>query len=291
MRPTISAFVCLFLVSSALAQPRTPETNYGEPNGTFPSWQERVVFQLTNRARVEPATELAACASGNCPEAACYTAVAPLMWHYDLNQAARFHSLTLGTFPFFSHSTPCELFEDIDERFPGSSNGSFASSCSSSGSTTAGQRVNLFGAPYGGENIAAGRSTPHGTFYQWLHEASSTSGCGFTSQNGHRYNILRNAGPAMGVGHAQVSGSPYGNYWTQDFGGSGSIPKIPSGSHWTAEGLDRDPSAGDNSVEFWANWYDLDGGAPATATVVLDNVPLRGDAESREMSAPDDPRT
>jgi len=265
--------VSLLLVSSVLAQPKTPEPNYGEPNGTFPSWQERAVAQLTNRARVEPATELAACPAGQCQEAACYSAKAPLIWHYDLNQAARFHSLSMGMFPFFAHSTPCVLFSDIDTRFPGSSNGSFASSCSGSGTTTAGARVNLFGAAYGGENAAAGYSTPHSVFYGWLYETSTTSACGFTLQNGHRYNILSNNGPALGVGHAEVSGSPYGTYWTQDFGGSGSIPKIPSGSHWTATNRLRDPSGGDNNVEFWANWYDVAGGAPTTATVVLDNVP------------------
>ena len=283
MRMAIPAVLHFLLVFSVLAEQPAIELHYGEPNGTFPSWQERAISQLTNRARVEPAADLAACPPGNCAEAACYSPVAPLIWHYDLNQAARFHSLTMGTFPFFSHSTPCVLFPDIDTRFPGSSSGSFASSCSTSGTTTAGERVNLFGATYRAENIAAGNSTPRATFYQWLHERSTTSGCSFTGANGHRWTILRNVGPAMGAGHAQVSGSTYGNYWTQDFGGSGSIPKIPSGSHWTATNGFRNPSPGDNAVEFWANWYDVAGGAPTTATVVLDNVPTtmtraRGDA-------------
>jgi hypothetical protein len=276
MRLPVSAIVALCFLASfpTLAQPLTPAPEYGEPNGTFPSWQERVVAQLTNRARVEPAAELAACPAGQCLEAACYSPRAPLYWNYDLNQAARFHSLTMGKFPFFAHSTPCVLFADINTRFPGSSDGSFASSCSSSGTTTAGSRVNLFGAAYGGENAAAGYSTPHSAFYAWLYEPAGTSACGFTQQNGHRYNILTNGGPAAGVGHAQVGGSPYGTYWTQDFGGSGANEKIPSGSHWTATNHVRDPSGGDNNVEFWANWYDVAGGAPATATIVLDNVPI-----------------
>jgi uncharacterized protein YkwD len=273
MRLPISAMACVLLASSVVAQPLTPVPQYGEPtNGTFPSWQERAVAQLTNRARVEPAAELTPCPPGQCLEAACYLPTTPLIWNYDLNQSARFHSLTMGMFPFFAHDTPCVLFPDIDTRFPGSSNGSFASSCSSSGTTTAGSRVNLFGAAYGGENAAAGYSTPHAAFYGWLYETATTGACGFTFQNGHRYNILASGGPAGGVGHANVSGSPYGTYWTQDFGGSGSIPKIPSGSHWTAVNHLRDPSPGDNIAEFWANWYDA-AGAPATATVVLDNVP------------------
>jgi len=267
--------VCLLLVSPVVAQPAAVEANYGEPNGTFPSWQERAVAQLTNRARVEPATELAACPPGQCLEAACYSPTAPLFWYYDLNQSARFHSQTMGMFPFFAHDTPCVLFGDIDTRYPGSSNGSYASSCSSGeGTTTAHDRVNLFGAAYAGENAAAGYSTPHSVFYGWLYEPATTSACGFTFQHGHRNNILQNGGPALGVGYASVAGSPYGTYWTQDFGGSGSIPKIPSGSHWTAINHSRNPSVGDSSVEFWANWYDPAGGAPTTATVVLDNVPV-----------------
>jgi hypothetical protein len=81
-------------------------------------------------------------------------------------------------------------------------------------------------------------------------------------------------GPALGVGHAQVPGSPYGTYWTQDFGGSGAIPKIPSGSHWTAANHFRNPGAGDSNVEFWANWYDLAGGAPASAAVEASSAGL-----------------
>lgn len=272
MRSRLAA-VCLLVVSSALAQPLTPELQDGEPVGGFPSWQERTVAQLTNRARIAPATELAGCPAGQCLEAACYSPAAPLIWNYDLNQAARFHSLSMGMFPFFGHDTPCELFADIDTRFPGSSNGSFASSCSSSGTTFDSERVGLFGTGQSGENIAAGQYTPHSVFYAWLYESATTSSCGFTLQNGHRYNILTNRGPALGVGHANVSGSLYVNYWTQDFGGSGSIPKIPSASHWTAANRLRDPSPGDVNVEFWANWYDLAGGAPGTASVVLDNVP------------------
>lgn len=291
MRVPLSSIVCLLVAASpALAQPVTP--SYGEPNGTFPSWDERAAAELTNRARVEPATDLAACPPGQCLEAACYSATAPLYWNYDLNQSARFHSLTMGMFPFFAHDTPCVLFSDIDTRYPGTSDGSFASSCSGSGTTLSGARVSLFGAGSTGENIAAGAvySTPHGVFYGWLYEPAGTSACGFTLQNGHRYNILTNGGPAQGLGRAFVSGSPYGTYWTQDFGGTGASSKIPSGSHWTATNHLRDPSAGDNNVEFWTNWYDPAGGAPTTATVVLDNVPVvmartRGTANNGAYSA------
>lgn len=268
MRIPVVALACLLALSPALAQQLTPRADEGEPNGTFPNWEERAIAQLVNRARVEPAAELADCQG--CLEKACYSPVAPLIWNYDLNQAARFHSVSMGMFPFFAHDTPCALFSNIDARYPGTSDGSFASSCSGSGTTFAFVRVGMFGAGYAGENVAAGQSSPHAAFYAWLHETTDSSACGFSFSNGHRFNILT-SGPALGVGYAQVPGSPWGKYWTQDFGGFGPIPKIPSGSHWT-EGRFRDPSPGDNKVEFWANWYDP-AGAPGTATVVLDNVP------------------
>jgi len=289
MRFSIALFVSLVLVSPLAAQHLTPAANYGEPNGTFPNWEERAVAELTNRARVDPATELAACPPGQCLEAACYSSVAPLVWNYDLNQSARFHSLSMGMFPFNGHDTPCVLFTDIDSRFPGSSDGSVASSCSASGTTSADVRVGLFGGGFSGENIFPAYGTPHQVFYAWLYEVANTSVCGFTPANGHRYNILTN-GPALGVGHAQVTGSPYFNYWTQDFGGGGAIPKIPSGSHWTAKGHVRDATSNDNAVEFRANWYDLAGGGPVSAAVVLDGVSAamtrgRGTAANGAFSA------
>ena len=265
MRFFSTAFLC-FVVAPAIAQ------NYGDANGTFPNWQERAVQELTNRARADPATELSGCPSGQCLESGCYPAIAPVIWNYDLNQSSRFHSASMGRFPFFAHDTPCALFTDIDSRYPGSSTGSFASSCSASGTTVAQTRVNRFGAAFDGENIAAGGiyNTPQKAFYGWLYETATTSGCGFTLQNGHRYNILT-AGPALGVGYEYVSPSTYGSYWTQDFGGISATHKIPSGSHWTSVGHFRDPSAGDDSVEFWANWYDT--AAPTQASLILDGVP------------------
>jgi uncharacterized protein YkwD len=267
-----TAAVAISIASAAVAQHLVIQPNYGEPNGTFPNWQERVVAELTNRARSAPATDLAGCAS--CAEKACYSATAPVPWRYELNQSARFHSATMGMFPFFAHDTPCVLFTDIATRYPGTSDGSFASSCSGSGTTPAGTRVAYFAGGAGGENIAAGFASPFSVFYnQWLYEPTGDASCGFhgTLDNGHRYNILTN-GPALGVGYQFVSGAPYGGfYWTMDFGGGPAIPKIPSGSHWTSVNHTRDPQGMDSTVEFWANWYDA--AAPIAATVVLDGVP------------------
>ena len=289
MRFLSAAIVCLLISQAAVAQQRlVPELNYGEPNGLFPNWQERAVQELTNRARSAPATDLAGCPSGQCLDAACYPAIAPVFWLYDLNQSARFHSASMGRMAFFDHNTPCVLFSDIDARYPGTSDGSTASSCSGNGTTTPNVRIPEFGASFNAENIAAGGlyNTPDAVFYGWLYEPTASATCTSHGDNGHRYNMFH-AGPALGVGYEVVGGSPWGIYWTQDFGGSGTVPKIPSGSHWTSSGKLRDPSGGDNNVEFWANWFDTAG--PTTANLVLDGVPtamtrLRGTATNGAYS-------
>lgn len=39
------------------------------------------------------------------------------------------------------------------------------------------------------------------------------------TSTGHCTNIMKAGFKVIGVGQAYLSGSPYGNYWTQDFGG------------------------------------------------------------------------
>ncbi len=60
---------------------------------------------------------------------------------------------------------------------------------------------------YLGENIAAGYTTAQAVFDGW--KASS----------GHNANMLGTNYTAIGIGRHYVSGSPYGWYWTTDFGG------------------------------------------------------------------------
>ncbi|MBI1764861.1 MAG: VCBS repeat-containing protein [Acidobacteria bacterium] len=60
---------------------------------------------------------------------------------------------------------------------------------------------------YKGENIAAGNSTALATFNQWKNSA------------GHNQNMLTSAYTVMGIGRVAAPGSPYGYYWTNDFGG------------------------------------------------------------------------
>jgi len=58
------------------------------------------------------------------------------------------------------------------------------------------------------ENIAAGYSSPAAVVAGWMNSA------------GHRANILNGGLRHIGVGHAQRSGTQYGQYWSQSFGGS-----------------------------------------------------------------------
>jgi hypothetical protein len=48
----------------------------GEGTSGFPSWEERVLQEWVNRARVDPAMALAGCTQ--CGEAACYQPMTPL---------------------------------------------------------------------------------------------------------------------------------------------------------------------------------------------------------------------
>lgn len=57
-----------------------------------------------------------------------------------------------------------------------------------------------------GENVAAGYATPESVVDGWM------------ASPGHRANILSAAYAEMGVGYVADASSPYGTYWTVDFG-------------------------------------------------------------------------
>jgi uncharacterized protein YkwD len=71
------------------------------------------------------------------------------------------------------------------------------------------QRMAAFGYPYApaGENLAAGYSGAQNTFNQWQ------------GSTGHRANMLNPGYRVIGIGRAYSQTSPYGWYWTTDFGG------------------------------------------------------------------------
>jgi uncharacterized protein YkwD len=99
-----------------------------------------------------------------------------------LRCAARKHSKDMAVNNFFSHT---------------GSNGS-----------TPWQRITSAGYTYrtAAENIAAGQSTPSAVVTTWM------------NSTGHCNNIMNPSLKHLGVGYYYRSGSPYGHYWTQDFG-------------------------------------------------------------------------
>ncbi|HUS66789.1 MAG TPA: CAP domain-containing protein [Kofleriaceae bacterium] len=234
----------------------SPAAATGESDAQgFPNWAERVIHEWMNRARADPAAELATCSG--CGEKACYAPIAPLAYDNRLNRAARFHSDEMVKQGYFSHDSACNVISTISQLYPGACDG--AASCACMGGTKScagpctdfGTRVSLFGVSASAE-IIAGAADPEQAFYQWLHESYPLAQCGYNPGNGHRYSILASTG-GVGVG---VTGSPVGDF---SFG-AGAIPaRAPSGAHYPRQAA---------TVEAWASWYDTV--APESAHVVVD---------------------
>ena len=272
--PIIRGNICVALLGLGTAGRAAA---VGEAVDGFPNWQERVLHQWTNRARVDPQLEMNACGA-NCVEGACYGIRPPLAWSEALNRAARFHSDAMARQGFFSHTSACTLVSNIDSLYPGSCDGSASCACvggtrtCSPTCTDFAARVRLFGAQPSGEIIAS-PIDPNSAFYLWLYEPGDTTQCQFTSRNGHRWLLLSATG-AVGMGVASPSGPSTGDF------GSGSAPaKIPSGSHYPRQAA---------SVEAWTNWYDTAG--PSSASINVDGVctPMtlrRGSATNGAWSA------
>lgn len=104
-----------------------------------------------------------------------------LKWNDALAHAARNHSLDMGRRAYFDHTSP----EGV--KFS--------------------ERVTLAGYAWrsAGENIAAGYATPQAVVDGWVRSP------------GHCTNLMNPAFTELGVGAAQVAGSLYQTYWTQDF--------------------------------------------------------------------------
>ncbi len=106
-----------------------------------------------------------------------------------LSEASARHSLDMGRYRFFSHTTQGSSW------FPAGS--------------TPWDRMRRTGYTYNatmGENIAGGQSTAQQVFDAW--RASSE----------HRANMLNSSFRVIGVARRVVSGSPYTSYWTTDLG-------------------------------------------------------------------------
>lgn len=232
---------------------------YGEPANGFPSWEERMVHVMTNRARSDPAADLAECTV--CAEKDCYGQVPPLVYSYNLNRAARFHCANLASCGCgLQHDSPCDLVDGIGDLYtPGPCDGSKECACQGGECDCSGTdwsaRISAFGTSPSAENAAGGGGDPVSVFYMWLWEPDSNPECDWRMSNGHRANILGERSGQLGVG--------YEGYYVQDFAGGTPDRKIPAGAHY--------PNAPSDEVEFRANWYDPAGG-PTQALVNIDGT-------------------
>lgn len=110
-----------------------------------------------------------------------YPAVPPVTGDGRLDAAADAHAVDMGTQDYFSHTS-------LDGRTPGDR------------ITAAGYAWRTYG-----ENIAAGYGSPGAVVQGWLASA------------GHCRNLMNPAFTQLGVGHADVPGSTYDDYWVQNF--------------------------------------------------------------------------
>jgi uncharacterized protein (TIGR03382 family) len=166
----------------------------------YPTWAERVVLYLTNRARTEPD-------AFNPDEP--YEPSAPLIFDLELAKAARFHARHIVDASCFceDHSSCCALErngEDVSCSGP-------VSGC---GAMTADARVALWSASYSGENMAQGYMSPQAAVEGWI----------FSS--GHWQNMNNPAHGELGAGNHQTA-------WVQDFGSGGTPEVIGDGIHFS----------------------------------------------------------
>ncbi len=138
----------------------------------------------------------------------------PLLLSDLLTDSSQKHSSDMGKYAFFDHNTT-----GGSDFFPiGSSPWDRMAACGYSASAM-------------GENIAAGYSTASSVFAAW------------ENSPGHNANMLDCDFKVIGVGFVYVPGSPYGYYWTTDFGSyvdptahsvSGSSPPPPADTTTTS---------------------------------------------------------
>lgn len=110
----------------------------------------------------------------------------PLALSQSLTRASAWKSQDMASNAYFAHDDP-----SLDRTFA--------------------DRIRDCGYTYNtwlGENLAAGSESAAATFEQWRESP------------GHDTNMLSENYSAIGIARAYVDGSPYGWYWTTDFGGA-----------------------------------------------------------------------
>ncbi len=235
MKSTSALFVALALGGCGNLDPIAAVEALGETTGDRPSYQERLAFYATNRARMAPKD-----AGSGWPD---YKPVPPLLWSDELAQAARAHSQDMHDTPCFQHPS-CDGTDPF-KRIQMYWQGSFSSLA---------------------ENIAAGvNDGQQAVESAWIDEDGASPG-----ETGHRDNIFDKMFRSTHIGLGYVAGGKqYQGYWTQDFAGVSpppAIPRVAAGSHFP-----QSTSAG-SVITFGAVYYDASGAAPDSVDVVLDDV-------------------
>ncbi|MFZ5785531.1 MAG: CAP domain-containing protein, partial [Acidobacteriota bacterium] len=243
------------------------EQAIGVPDNGFPSWEERVILVLTNRARVDPAAESAAVCGGSC---ATYPASKPLDYLAAAGRAARFQTTSLiKAKSGLMHESVCELVSNLGSLYPDSCDGSpscacvgGAASCVCTGSapyctapgglTAWNARVSRFGVSAAGENIAAGYSDPVAAFNGWV------------KSSGHWQNINNANHRRIGTGFFAGTGGCWSAMYAQVFTGGTAVTGLAGGAHHPKTG------SATTSFKLWANYTSA--GAPQLATVNIDGT-------------------
>ncbi len=121
----------------------------------------------------------------NCDSEGMFGATTPVVYEPALTCAARNHSKDMGDNGYFDHTNQ-------SGQGPG-------------------VRIGLAEYDYStwGENIAAGQPSPQAVVAGWI------------DSDGHCSNLMNPAFSELGVGYYNAPGSPYGHYWTQNFGAPG----------------------------------------------------------------------
>ncbi len=172
----------------------------GESVNGFPSWEERVLHEWTNRARSAPQVEMAACGANCAVDASCYSPIVPLSHDLALNRSARFHADETRLQNYSDHPSACTVVSNINSLNP--------AACDGSGI---------------GETMASGSADPNAVFYLWMREAGTSTSCSFTLDKPHRWLILKE-GVAIGGGFSAALS-------VMDFGDGSAPTKVPSGAH------------------------------------------------------------
>ena len=211
---------------------------YGE--GSDIPYVSRAMHLLTNEVRADIPKAIDICGH-YCREGKdCYPASLPAVyWDNNLFRAAQFHAemsskMTDTVFGCIQHNSPCQLADNFAADFPQTCDANPACACKDGkaqcgqSGTSSSVRVNAFGTRYSSENLVASTNPlPHQLFYLLFREDSTADpeGCGFTYNNGHRVNILREHN-AVGIGFA-------GKIGVQDFGWiDDPAQPVSSGSHY-----------------------------------------------------------